>query len=592
MDLAPVTVVVGANNSGKSTILQALTLFQYCVEVTRANGRNGVGVSLAKRSVGPEDFGVLPVAEPADLWPNGRLRAKGQPRPIILTAEFANDAIVTFTLTISYNRFSIVPKTKGDATEALAGKEIRLVPIFSGFAPREEYLTVPARRDRVRLQRHGEMIRNLLWDLKENAEPRWCKLLSLLAELFPTSAVAVDFDLDVDRFLRATYRDNVLTRERDLIAAGSGYHQVLQILAAVLAPATGTVLLDEPDAHLHARLQGQVMDVLVRLADEESEQFVLATHSPQLVSAAPSGSVRVCLDGRVVPLVSEPEQLALLENLGAIDRMELVPLLVNRAVVFLENKSDRQLLEFFARKFWGREYHEVWEALTFLYTHTSPLAANVLAHGRQVHDLMRSTVDSLGPVRMLAIGDRDHRTDAACKSAIRSHNGKAKSDQYAALDMSLRIWGANEIENYLLDLTAILGVLDHQASAANVKAWQRQRVEFEGEYSRLIESQHDAVRQAFAARIQQEDRGVELTTAMSRADDFLETAWTTPALWCDAKAVLRGLRSWLQDNSLPLRLGPREIIEAMDTVPGDIRQTLNAISGLRRPSRKRKALSR
>ena len=63
------------------------------------------------------------------------------------------------------------------------------------------------------------------------------------------------FDLEVDRFLNATYRDRVLTRERDVMTAGSGFHQALQILASVLAPGAGTVLLDEPDAHLHARLQ-------------------------------------------------------------------------------------------------------------------------------------------------------------------------------------------------------------------------------------------------------------------------------------------------------------------------------------------------
>ena len=43
IDLDPVTVLVGANNSGKSTILEALTLFQYCVETTRRANGNGRG---------------------------------------------------------------------------------------------------------------------------------------------------------------------------------------------------------------------------------------------------------------------------------------------------------------------------------------------------------------------------------------------------------------------------------------------------------------------------------------------------------------------------------------------------------------------
>ncbi|MCY4634022.1 MAG: AAA family ATPase [Acidobacteria bacterium] len=41
IDLEDVTVLVGANNSGKSTILHALTLFQYCIETTRRTNGNG-----------------------------------------------------------------------------------------------------------------------------------------------------------------------------------------------------------------------------------------------------------------------------------------------------------------------------------------------------------------------------------------------------------------------------------------------------------------------------------------------------------------------------------------------------------------------
>ena len=142
----------------------------------------------------------------------------------------------------------------------------------------------------------------------------------------------------------------------------------------MLTPGAVTLLLDEPDAHLHARLQTQLMGVLVRLAREEQEQFILATHSPQLLSAAPSGSIRVCMDGAVVPFDVGPAQFRLLEDLGAMDRMEIVPLLTNRPIVFVENRSDQKLLEQFARKHWGEQkQQEVWRVLTFMYTCQGPV---------------------------------------------------------------------------------------------------------------------------------------------------------------------------------------------------------------------------
>ena len=590
IDLDDVTVLVGANNSGKSTILQALTLFQYCVETTRRTNGNGPErpeskqLALARRSVSPDEFGVLPVAASADLRPNGRVRAKGKPNPLALRAEFDNGATIGFQLQLDYNRFHIVPSAAGNWREAIDGREIRLIPIFSGFLPREEYLTLPARRDRMRLQRHGEMVRNLLWDLREHAGARWSTLQELLKELFPESAVSVAFDLEVDRFLNATYRDRVLTRERDVMTAGSGFHQALQILASVLAPGAGTVLLDEPDAHLHARLQDHLMRILARLARDEQAQFVLATHSPHLLNAAPEGTVRVCMDGRVAPLLVQPEQLRLLEELGAMDRMEIVPLLANRAVVFVENKRDRNLLQDFARKHWGeKKQQDVWRGLTFLYTYQSPVDAGVLDLGRQVRDLLSSPGIASGrAVRVLAIGDRDYRTDASRRAVLRTHAQRAKTDAYR-LDFKLLLWDANEIENYLLDRTAMLSMLDRQADERRTgTAWKQQRCAFAEELDRLLDAQREHVRQSVATRIQQEDRRLALSTALDRADQFLAARWKQPERWCDAKAVLGGLRAWLQSRGLALRIAERDIVRDMPAVPDDVGKTLRALQALSR----------
>ncbi|MYN64071.1 MAG: AAA family ATPase [Acidobacteria bacterium] len=587
IDLDDVTVLVGANNSGKSTILHALTLFQYCVETTRranGNGREPKQLALARRSVSPDEFGVLPVADPGDLWPNGRVRTKGQWNALSLRAEFDSGATIGFQLQMLYNRFSIVPSVTGDWRKAVDGREIRLIPIFSGFLPREEYLTLPARRDRLRLQRHGEMVRNLLWDLREHAGGRWSTLQELLKELFPESSVSVAFDLEVDRFLNATYRDRVLTRERDVMTAGSGFHQALQILASVLAPGAGTVLLDEPDAHMHARLQDRLMRILARLGSEERVQFILATHSPQLLNAAPEGAVRICMDGRVAALRVEPDQLRLLEELGAMDRMEIVPLLTSRAVVFVENKRDRNLLQQFARKHWGeKKQQDIWRGLTFLYTYRSPVDAGVLDLGRQVRDLLNSPDIASGrPVRMLAIGDRDYRTDASRRTVLRTHAGRAKTDAYQ-LDFKLLLWDANEIENYLLDRTAILTVLDRQADERQLgTVWKQQRQAFVAELDRLLDAQREHVRQSVATRIQQEDRRLALKTALDRADQFLNARWKDPERWCDAKAVLGDLRTWLQSRGLALRIAERDIIRDMAAVPADIRKALRALHTLSR----------
>src|SRR5258708_39441207 len=95
IDLDPITVLIGANNSGKNAVLQARALFQYCLEkcLTR-NSKNaeGPGWQLKKtENVRPDEFGPLPVATPTDLWPQGR--AKGAIR---LEAAFAGGGTISF----------------------------------------------------------------------------------------------------------------------------------------------------------------------------------------------------------------------------------------------------------------------------------------------------------------------------------------------------------------------------------------------------------------------------------------------------------------------------------------------------------------
>ena len=603
IDLDPVTVLVGVNNSGKSTVLDALTLFQYCVETTRraangnGNGRgtgpgngngarraNGGRIDLAQRMVGTDEFGDLPVAKPTDLWPGGRAAIDKKQQTIELRAEYDNGAEIAFALNLYFNSFNITPSFGGDVTGAVRDREIRLIPIFSAFLPREEHLTFPARRERMRMQRHGEIVRNLLWDLQERDEPRWNTLVEMLRDLFPESVLRVAFDAGIDRFITAAYTDRALTRELDVVVSGSGFHQALQILVSVLTPGARVLLLDEPDTHLHARLQEQLMAIMVRLARDEQHQFILATHSPQLLSAAPDGSIRVCKEGTVVPLDLGSGQLRLLEDLGAMDRMEIVPLLTNRALVFVENRSDRALLEAFARRHWGeRKQRDVWRALTFLYTYQGPAEARVLDLARQVNDLLASSGIAGQPVRMVAIGDRDYRTDAARRRELRSLAIRAQSEAYR-LDITVRLWEANEIENYLLDGDALAGALDRQAALkGREREWRGRREAFLDELRSLVAGQWERVRQAVASRILNEDRRLALSTVLDRADALLGNPWEEPMRWCDAKEVLRKLRTWLQEQGIPLRIVESEVIDAMAAVPADVQKVLRELQRIANP---------
>ena len=72
VDLQDLDCLVGSNNSGKSTLLQALALFDFCVHecISQPNGKP---IGLKNRSITEEDFVALPVAKATDLWHNKRM---------------------------------------------------------------------------------------------------------------------------------------------------------------------------------------------------------------------------------------------------------------------------------------------------------------------------------------------------------------------------------------------------------------------------------------------------------------------------------------------------------------------------------------
>ena len=587
IEFGAITVLLGANNSGKSTVLQALSIFQYCMEVTRKK-KNG-GFSLETRTIGPDEFGALPVASPTDLWPNGRPSGA-----VSIKAQFETGASIGFEIKLSFNRFGITPTVNGEAGKLIEETKIRYVPIHSGLALREEYLLAPARAERLRELQHGSVIRNLLWDLKENDKTRWKQLRGILERLYPAATVDVEFDKDVDRFITSAYVDQVLPHALDVVVSGTGFQQVLQIFSGVLSQGSNIVLMDEPDAHLHGRLQGEMMRVFEELARAEGLQFILATHSPHLLAAAPTGSLRAMIEGRAHAFATTPEQMDALDSLGAFDRMEIVPLLRTKAVVFVENRDDRDILEMFARKLWGEaKTRRVWDGLSFLFTYQDPISADVKELARPVKDLLNSKeLAKIGggrQPRFLVIGDRDYRMEEGLVKAKRALEKEAKGENFK-LDLRCSVWSRNEIENYLLNRDAIDQVvvknLRLSSETASAKAAVKEAI------VQSLDVQKTEVQVRIAGKLQHEDPDCrnDYIRATKRSREILEAEWGDGFALCDAKKLLSQIQWELQKRKIQTRLTEWEIVKAMSQVPEDIADVLKLLKKHASiPKRNRKA---
>lgn len=65
--------------------------------------------------------------------------------------------------------------------------------------------------------------------------------------------------------------------------ASTGLLQVIQIIAYACFYAPPLLLLDEPDAHLHADSQSRLYEALRGVAAETRIRILFASHSPQII---------------------------------------------------------------------------------------------------------------------------------------------------------------------------------------------------------------------------------------------------------------------------------------------------------------------
>jgi predicted ATPase len=99
-------------------------------------------------------------------------------------------------------------------------------------------------------------------------------------------------------FLQTTDKETGFTT--DLVNEGTGTNQLVTILAKALQPDKKFICIDEPEIHLHPSMIAKLVEALVEIAYEQDKQFLLSTHSEHFVT---------CLLTEVVKKNLEPDDL-------------------------------------------------------------------------------------------------------------------------------------------------------------------------------------------------------------------------------------------------------------------------------------------
>jgi predicted ATPase len=355
----PLCVLTGPNNSGKSTILQAVLLgfdaLRRCVDTQTWRLRT------SGRAVTQVDF--LRVNEPRDLWHNQQWTA-GRAGEKYIRVELSFDNGVSFVARIRFLygalNIGITDVSPSPLTEDLLKAVLGVSPVFlppSGGAQSHEAVSTIAQLHYILSTGDpGVVLRNILLQLQRPEQrDAWNFLCGVARSHFGIEMQSIAFDEKYDLELRAPYREGACTL--DLVSGGAGFSQVLQIVAVLAWLKPGLVLLDEPDAHLHPSLQSRLLDFLLTLSSHFGVQIILSTHSKEVISQAPLNAiVPVDASRRVLQPIASMEHLLLeYERQGTITNVDLALLYQTRRCLFVEGQADKRLLPKLAEHF-GRDF--------------------------------------------------------------------------------------------------------------------------------------------------------------------------------------------------------------------------------------------
>jgi hypothetical protein len=354
-DLTQFDLLVGRNNSGKSTVLQALAIWQFCVDEfhrSKRSGSKGIQVVLP-------NFTALPVPEFNMLWKDRTDRFW----PLVDGKKKQEYILIGIDVEWRYHSSQTIYAIPKGGWEIFRECEqrrdlprIAYVPPFSGLEPTEKWLDEAPIRQQVGKGQPGSVLRNLLLRVcppharttgrtpKGNSiPPAWKELADIVKRWFSVEIHEPGYDSAKDVYITVEYRQN--DKDFDIIAGGSGFHQTLTLLAFLHGYQPTTILLDEPDAHLHVNLQREILDYFKRKGVETNTQFLIATHAEEFVRGVDVGQLVSLLNQVPRRVQSAPE---VLRAMAEVSNEEIARLMASPYILYVEGESDERILRAWA----------------------------------------------------------------------------------------------------------------------------------------------------------------------------------------------------------------------------------------------------
>ena len=363
-ELGKAVVLIGPNNSGKTTVLQALALWD--IGIRQWNSKRKGKTSPDKRpgvTINRADLISLPVPSANLLWRDLHVRHVERHNGKPITSNIRIDVIVdgitngqswSCGLEFDYaneQSFYCRPLRITDdkhpermpVPEEAASVKVAFLPAMSGLAAVEPKWEPGRINVLIGEGQTEQVLRNLCYQIFEKNE-HWEELTNKIKMMFGIVLQEPQY-IDIRGEITMGYKDDKGI-PLDISSAGRGLQQTLLLLAHLYANPATILLLDEPDAHLEILRQRQIYQILTELAASQGSQIIAASHSEVILNEAADKDIVIAFVGAPHRIDGRGSQVRKsLKSIG-FDQYYLAE--KKGWVLYLEGSTDLSILKSFS----------------------------------------------------------------------------------------------------------------------------------------------------------------------------------------------------------------------------------------------------
>lgn len=518
---AGMNVLVGPNNAGKTTIINAMRLAGALLGIAQKRAPNSAFTD-GERTVWGHPLSPSLLNSAGFVTENVRHEFRSEESRLAL--EFTQGGTLHIVWPEEGSPFFYIDRLPGllaRTGEAVRGATgaIGVIPTLTPLENRESLLSEKYVRENLSSRLASRHFRNQLHLARSASSGVYEEFQEFCLEHTPEiaalSLILSGGELDL-------YITEATTKsEKELFWAGDGLQVWVQEMYHILRlSSVKTLVLDEPDVFLHPDLQRR----LISLLETREQQVVVATHAPEMLTEAPREAI-IWVDRTrrsATRARSDATLSALNLRLGSGFNLGMAKALRSRLALFVEG-DDMKILRNLAGRV-GAERVRRERGLAVI-------SLGGFSNWHQVEPFGHLTRGLLGDaVKIHVILDRDYRSDALIFDL---------EERLRNAGVDAHVWRKKELESYLLVPSAIArstGVEQSQIEQMLDESAQGQKYHTQANY--LLQRQKEEV-----------DATHHAVSVNEAALPEFEALWAIPARRLElapAKELLSGINGRLQ----------------------------------------------